>query len=489
MGSNPLSANIPLIVMSLINEIRRVCSQSKLLKDSSPLVIACSGGPDSTALCHIMAILCQEQKIDYALAHVNYHLRGAESEGDCQFVYGLSTFYGVPFYEHAIQGRSCCPHGESPQAFYRQVRFSFFQSLLQSGKAGKIALGHNLDDAIETFFLRLFTGAGLSGLKGIKLEEREVFIRPLLSTSRKQIIQFLENKGLDYREDSSNTSVRYTRNLLRHEIIPLISTKFDAPLSAMMKRTLELLRTDDDFMKNEVAKIKSTVGFIKEKNSGSISIDRVTFAALHLALQRRVLLSLLYEFEGVTVPRSNLYSHVEQIIYFIQNGREGRSYSLNPELSIRLEDKAVMIERTKSYRQSFLLRRLKVPGRLIIEELGLECEAEFLVAQDNQNIPAVFGDDRTDVYFDADSLPSLNLDLRPRRAGDIFRPFGLGGKKSVKKFFIDSRTPSFKRSRIVLVCSGDEIIWIVGHRRGAAAPLTEQTKRIVHLKVREQKKI
>src|ERR1043166_2911707 len=248
---------------------------AKLLSPNEPLLIGVSGGPDSVALLDVLV----DQGRRPHICHLNHQLRGADSDADAEFVRQLAERYGLP---HTIESRKV----ESNEDAARQARFEFFQSVAKRTGIGKIALAHTADDQVETFLLRLLRGSGVPGLGGIWPEQRigELrVIRPLLNVTRGEVLEYLKSRNLEWREDASNADRRYTRNRIRHELLPLLEREFNPGIRDVLLRTAEILRDEDFYLLHHVVR----TFFMASCHGDTVNLKAL--ASYPAAIQRRVL--------------------------------------------------------------------------------------------------------------------------------------------------------------------------------------------------------
>ena len=207
-----------------------------MLAPGQPLFVGVSGGPDSVALLDALVQLGYRPHV----AHLNHQLRGAASDADAEFVRQLAGTYGLPV---MIESQSVAPDEDA----CRQARLAFFERVGAQTGIAKILLAHNADDQVETFLLRLLRGAGPTGLSGMQAD-RQIgqvrLIRPLLEVSRGEVLEYLQTRGLTYREDSSNANRRFLRNRIRHELLPLLEREYNPGIRAVLRRTAEILRAE-----------------------------------------------------------------------------------------------------------------------------------------------------------------------------------------------------------------------------------------------------
>ena len=303
--------------MSLIKKTQNIAFQNSLWKKGAKLVLGVSGGPDSVCMLDVMAKLAPKYDLKIIIAHVNYGLRGADSQKDEKFVRALADKYCVPAFFMKPDFKK-----KVSENALRDVRYEFFERLRTENKFDSIAVAHNADDQVETFLMRVIRGAGLQGLSAMKYKsvytfksakggpaEREfnrgTIIRPLLALTRLEILEHLKKQNLSYRTDKTNRRDLFLRNRIRNKLIPYLEKNFNPKIkktifdaAASIGEDYSLLQevTDNSYMKN-----------IKK---GGLSAKKIT--GLHPALQRRIMLRLIYEKKKDS--KDTEASHIEEII-------------------------------------------------------------------------------------------------------------------------------------------------------------------------------
>jgi tRNA(Ile)-lysidine synthase len=255
---------------------------SKLLAPGEPFLIGVSGGPDSVAL---LDVLVQSGWRPH-VCHLNHQLRGADSDADAEFVRQLAQRHGLPFtIEKRDVAALVAERKLSIEDAARRARHEFFAVVAKQTGIKTLALAHNADDQVETFLLRLLRGAGATGLSGMELERPlggVRVIRPLLGVRRNEILEYLASKKLPWREDASNADVRFTRNRIRHVLLPLLEREFNPAVRDTLLRTAEILRDEDSYLTRHVSDAIYSPAYSGDE------IDVEAFAGWSPAVQRRV---------------------------------------------------------------------------------------------------------------------------------------------------------------------------------------------------------
>ena len=298
------------------------------LPPSKGLLIALSGGPDSTCLFHLLLRSAKDLNLQLLGVHLAYGLRGPESEADLAFISSLCEKEGIELlYKRVTDDERKDLLSGSLQNKARSMRHDYFAQLAKE-KDMFVALGHHLDDQVETFFLHLLRGAGLPGLCGMEEFSGHLY-RPLLSVSRKEILEYLEENGLTYRVDGSNEQLKYKRNRLRHQLLPVMQ-EIEPSVSQLVARTMHILRRENDFI---VSRVKEE----RKENELPVpmagrSLCRKHLLSLHTALRLRIYHELLVELSlGKEAVSAELLTEFDDMV---KEGKEGRKSSLRKMLEV-----------------------------------------------------------------------------------------------------------------------------------------------------------
>jgi tRNA(Ile)-lysidine synthase len=429
---------------------------AKLLQPDEQMLVGVSGGPDSVALLSILIELGWRPHV----CHLNHQLRGADSDEDAEFVRQLAARYGLPCTVEAV---TIAPDEDSA----RRARQEFFGRVAERTDLKKLVLAHTADDQVETFLLRLLRGAGVPGLVGI-WPERQLgmlrVIRPLLKVRRSEIMEYLAAKKLSYREDKSNADTRYTRNRIRHELLPLLEREYNPAIRDVLLNTAEILRDEDFYLLHHVAQ-----RFYMAACQGD-AVNVKTLANYPTAIQRRVLRFWLGG-DSENGP-SFTFDQIEAVRYAAIGGSPSAAIDLPDDLVVYREYEWLQKARRKDLEPVKGNWPLSLSGETAIRELGVRFVLEH-------------GDESTNLKecFDADALGD-GLFVRTWENGDRFQPLGMGETKKLQDFFVDEKVPRLKRGRVPLVCTADgRIAWVVGQRIAEPFKVREDTRRILYARV------
>jgi tRNA(Ile)-lysidine synthase len=260
-----------------------------LLKPGDRVGVAVSGGADSVALLRLLLELRSELGIVLSVAHFHHGIRGAEADGDAEFVAGLAKAHQLEL--HSGDGDSPA-HARARQASLetaaRELRYQFFARLLKSGKVDKIATGHTLDDQAETVLMKTLRGAGTRGLAGIYPALKSGLVRPLLGTRRRELEEYLRGLGQEWREDSTNRDRQHLRNRVRHELVPLLERDFNPEVTRVLAETAEVARAEEEYWQRETERLLPEVC-----SEDGTSLKLKPLLAQPLAVQRRLVRATL----------------------------------------------------------------------------------------------------------------------------------------------------------------------------------------------------
>jgi tRNA(Ile)-lysidine synthase len=416
------------------------------------LLVACSGGVDSVAL----ASLLHELKYTIGLAHCNFSLRGKESDGDEAFVLDLAGKLEVPVFSETFDTKAYAKeHKLSTQVAARELRYTWFSELLADFKFDYVLTGHHTDDDLETFLINLSRGTGLRGLTGIPIVNNDI-VRPLLCFGRQEILNYAKKSNLYWREDSSNSEVDYLRNKLRIETIPKYKEAAPGLLQSFQKSRKHL------------------------ENSQNLVDD-------YMVLISNLVISEFSDGYQINIQKLQELPNTPALIYELLSPFGFTDFSALLDLLTAQSGKQVFSSSHRLLKDRNSLLLTEKP-----EKLAEKDEVSELYISENEDkidrpISLEFkstkkiGDITTSaVYVDKDKI-QYPLHLRRWREGDVFQPLGMKGKKKLSKFFKDEKLSLVAKEKIWVLCSGDEIVWIVNYRMSDPFKVQASTKEILKI--------
>lgn len=414
-------------------------------------LLACSGGVDSVVLAH----LCAGGKLDFALAHCNFKLRGEDSDADEIFVRELARKLEKPFFVNNFETDAYASNNKvSIQMAARQLRYAWFEELIETERYGEVVTAHHLDDNLETFLINLSRGTGIDGLLGIPERTGHV-LRPLLRFSRSRILDHAETEEIVWREDKSNLETKYLRNRIRHQIVP--------QLKELHPTFLENFHKTQEFLQQTAA-----------------------LAANHIQELR----PQLFQEEGgvhkILIEALLVHEPVEAYLYALFGPYGFREWNDVRDLLSATSGKEV---RSKSHR---LVKHRK---HLLLEPLGTKDNKSYTLTEDQTRMdePLSLSIDQTNrmenvskniLYVDKETL-KYPLTVRKWKKGDYFYPLGMKGRKKISKFFKDEKMDVISKEEQWLLCSGAAIVWVIGKRGDDRFKVTPRTKQILKFSTQE----
>lgn len=435
---------------ALETSVLKTIEEEGLLQGESRVLAAVSGGPDSVALLLVLQALEQRLPVSVGAAHVNYGLRGKESDLDEEFVRSLCQAGGIPLKVKRVAGAGP-PPGQNLQDWARRLRYNFLFETAAPLEA-VVATGHILNDQIETFLLKLCRGAGPTGLSGIhprrinpprgKEGWRPVVIRPLLECRRSQILSYLERKGQGYRLDATNLQQDFDRNWVRQELLPLLETRLNPNLIHTLGKTARLFREIQDYLAGKAGEALAA-GVVRKGSEVRLAIPRLEAlpAILRKEVIRQVLRQLRGDLTGITL------THVGAVLQLVR-APSGREIHLPGGWRVRREfDRLLFTARAPT---PLFSRLLTVPGRILVKEVGKRVEARRVSAGEEV---------RGGVRLAVKEGPLM---VRNRRPGDRYRLQPGGPLRRVKELLMARRIPRSLRERLLFVESEGRLAWIEG---------------------------
>jgi tRNA(Ile)-lysidine synthase len=429
--------------------------KEKLFTRNQKILLTVSGGRDSTALVYLF----HEAGFRFGIAHCNFHLRGKESEEDEAFVKNLARKLSVSFFSRRFDlTRLTGEKGISVQMAARDLRYAWFEELREKEGYDLIATAHHLDDQIETFFINLLRSSGIGGFHGI-LPKQGKLIRPLLFSYRKEIDEYIRRNNITFREDSSNQELKYLRNRIRHELLPVFSS---------INPDFRKILTENISRVAEAEKIFEEA--IEQKRGQLLQTDRgITTISISDLADLDPLPTYAYE---ILSPFGFNFAVVQDILRSLED--PSAKEFLSPTHWVVKDRKNIVIRPLSS-------REIVSP----VAEYTLGAKSKFLRSPIRLSIKKVprnkdftIPTGKNFASFDLEKV-EFPLILRKWQKGDSFHPFGKDQHKKVSDFFIDEKFSPLEKQNTWLLCSGTKILWIVGHRIDNRFRITPRTKEVL----------
>ena len=424
-----------------------------MYSDNDRILVAVSGGIDSMVLLSLL----YKSGLSCGVAHCNFGLRGEESDGDEEFVRETAAEYGFDFFTVRFDTEDFAEkEGLSIQMAARELRYRWFRTVQEENNFDKVAIAHHNGDNIETFFINLLRGTGIQGLTGIH-PIQDIYIRPLLFASRSDISDFALCNGIKFREDRSNLTDDYSRNYIRHNILPVFYEAYPN-FGKIMGDNIDRIR-DASILYQE--SVYSRTDSVISHKDGMVNIDIEQLRSMPASE------TILFE-----ILRNYGFSrHIPAQILSLWSGLSGKQFFSQSH-------------RLVCDRNTLILERLSDPSLQVYYldenensiEVPVQWSMKVIDKPDDYSPGAMPGV----VSFDRDGL-IFPLMLRRWRKGDYFMPLGLGSIKKVSDFFVDNKLSIPQKENVWILASGNNIVWIVGMRIDHRFRVTDSTKRVLEI--------
>jgi tRNA(Ile)-lysidine synthase len=437
------------------------------------VVVAVSGGLDSQVLLSLLFDLSKDLDIELHVAHLDHQLRRQATMDAC-FVrlraaeLGLSCTSG----KTDIRGQAH-EQGLSLEEAARKARFIFLDEVAQKIGAQTIALGHHADDQAETVLLRLLRGSGSTGLGAMGEFRDKRYIRPLLSLAKEDLEAYAAERSLAFREDDSNLNLKFSRNRVRHKLIPQLKRDFNPGIVQVLERTAKVLKAEDECLNGFAQTALETV--VCEERGGKLALAVPLFLDYHIAIQRRILRIILQRLFCSDTPFG--FTLVNTILERVIQSKTCL-WQFNPHLW------------GQRVRERFILRRgssepleqaMQIPGSTRIPQRHCSLEAEWVRRDRFVDLKPQLGQWSTVVDV---ARFGAALVVRSPRPGDRFQPLGMRGHKKLGEFLIDAKWPRILRPDVLVVEGQEGIIWVVGGRPDEAYKVQPQSTELLHIQYR-----
>lgn len=439
----------------LESKFRKFIENERLFGQSDSVLLAVSGGLDSTVLTHLFA----QRSYSFAIAHANFGLRGAESDEDERWVSALAQRYAVSFYTHRFATKDYAhKHGLSTQMAARRLRYAWLEEVRTEHGYARIATAHHQNDQLETTLLNLVRGTGVAGLRGI-LARRGSLVRPLLFTSREALEAYAKEHQLEWREDKSNASDAYRRNQIRHHVVPLLQ-QLNPNLLSTYELTRERLRATEQVLFAEVQRVE---GSARQQVGGEVWLDK---AVLRQHPQCTIILAEIIR------PFGFSYRQARDVAQCLADDNAVGKYFVSRLYTLFVERQYLII--VEASEETPAIKTIRV------SETRVELPRQTLTMTTRPALGYELPRQRHVAALDADRL-RFPLQLRPWQAGDWFCPLGMAHRKKLSDFLIDQKVPRHRKASIYVLISEENIVWVVGWRIDHRFRVTDRTQKVYEI--------
>ncbi len=424
------------------------------LLHSENLLVAISGGKDSMVLCDLL-LKC---KIQFQIAHVNYGLRGDESDGDENFVRSFAEKNHLKIHVLNVNtAEECKINNKGIQEFARAVRYKWFEQLRLEFNLKFIMTAHHKDDQVETILHQFIRGGGLAALRGMKEIQGNIY-RPLLSFSKKEILDYANENKLEWREDSSNETINYTRNFIRHELIPVME-KINANLKDSITSRADIFEEAENYLNQKLAEEIS--------NEVSIYEDGIQFKVSWIRTH--------------TASKTLIWRLLQP--YNFNAAQSGEALKLvDAESGKSISSSSHYLLRDRAYFMITPIKLNETHFEILIASAPFEIDFPIAMLGEMYDFPTHFSKDKNIAQLDTDKI-TWPLVLRNWHEGDRFVPLGMKGHQKVSDFLILQKVPLHEKKKILVLVSDNKVVWIVKYRISDEFKLDANSKKMLSLKV------
>jgi tRNA(Ile)-lysidine synthase len=433
----------------MLEEFRTYIEEYNLINQPDRILLAVSGGIDSMVMTHLFIAF----EADIAIAHCNFNLRGSESDKDEAFVKHYASVHNIPFFFAGFDTTGFASEkGISIQMAARELRYRWFEEIRLKNNYNYISVAHNLNDNVETFLINLTRGTGIAGLTGMKPKHKNI-IRPLLFASRNAIIEFSNQYNIDYREDKSNAEIKYTRNKIRHVIIPHFR-EINPSFETTVTETAERLNEISEIVSGHITAIRDRV---------SVTRDNTIAFKINMLEGLSPKLTILYElFRPFDINKGQL----DDLLNLLK-GKTGSQIITSGYRLIKNRKEILVTKKEDDNDKSFEISEI---GDFNI--LSVNLTARIKEVDSGFMIP----DSPVIACLDADKL-SFPMIIRRWHHGDSFYPLGMKQKKKLSDYFIDNKFSVFEKEHCRILESEGRIVWIINDRIDDRFRITRNTKK------------
>ena len=470
-----------------INSLREY---EKLVSDI-PVVVACSGGPDSTALLHILTNTNYLKTTNLIVAHLNHDFRGQEAEDDAEFVKNMASDWNLAYRIGRADPLSYQNEKgiSSFEQAARELRYTFLRDVARDVGARSVILGHTVDDLAETVLGHIIRGTGLQGLIGMEVcsnwpfpydEEEIMIIRPMLEIAKSETESYCAELGVEFRRDTGNYSHRFTRNRIRHSLLPELAIGYNPGIKDALVRLSRIASENLEFIESRLEEYWKELCFV-DANLNCVAINLIRFVEAPINIQRLLLRKAYKEIIGNTTRLQE--NHIDQVVNQVKAGSHNSSYYKiadwpnNLKILYRSGDLVLSKEELSS----------QTPEKILVElvELSEACsyvyrDTKFTFELMVHRFEDVDFSNPDVVYLDASSIPQT-LVIRSMNTGDTFHPYGFDHELLLSDFFSKRQVGQIERQVMPIITDSKGTVWAVESRISELGKMGKETKKVLRI--------
>ena len=444
--------------LNMLNEFKKFIAINNLINSGERILLAVSGGIDSMVMTHLFLQL----ELETGIAHCNFTLRAMESDKDEEMVRKYASENGIPFYSTRFETKAFAKkNGLSVQMAARELRYTWFEKIRTENSYDKVAVAHNLNDNIETLLINLTRGTGIAGLTGMKPSINHI-IRPLLFATRQDIIDYCEQNRVIFREDKSNADTKYTRNKIRHLVIPVLK-KINPNIETTLNETAERFTGINEIVSEYISDLRERVSV----QNGEIITFNISLLKTHF--HNKTILFELFKPFGIT-------NVMLKDLMMVIKGKTGGQILTGSHRIIKNRKEIIVSEGKTGNENFYKINNIKGFNKIP----GIE-SARYTDITGSFQIPA----DPFIACVDSEKI-SFPLTIRKWKAGDNFYPLGMKNKKKLSDYFINSKYSLLEKENKLILESDGNIVWIIGDRIDNRFRITSSSKKALIIRYAEK---
>lgn len=457
-------------------DVRNLIVKHNLINKNDKVIVAFSGGPDSLSLLNILNNIKETLQFEIYAAHLNHMLRGIDAYKDAMFCANFCEEKNIRFFTKAIDINEIAKEkNKGIEETARIVRYNMLYDLKDKLKANKIAVAHNMDDQVETFFLNFFRGSGLNGLKAMTYISNDI-IRPLLNVKRNEIERYCKTEGLKPVIDNTNYQNLYRRNKIRLNFIPYIKKNFSENIVEITHRNTVLLSEDCMYLEKISSKIFNEEVKCIEKDKVIFDINNInnySFSILSRILRQAILL-LTGDLKDIE------YVHIIDIISLINNSSNNKRINLPKDVCVyKNSDELIISTKKIIYENIDFKYEINLNKSIYIKEINAHISAKVYP----KDICVTFPTGRDVKAFDYDKI-EFPLFIRNRKNGDKIRPIGMNGSKKISDILIDKKIDNKEKDKYPLIEDNNGILWLWDYRISEEYKIDDTTKNVLRISIK-----
>ncbi len=460
----------------------KICTfncKTNIIQPYDSILVGLSGGADSVCLLHVLVSLREKYSLQIYAVHINHMIRGAAADADEEFSKNLCEKLNVPYKSYVINVPKLAKEWHMTlEEAARKVRYDIYDKEGERVSANKKAVAHHMNDQAETILFRMSRGTGIRGMLGIAAQRGDI-IRPLLCVTRNEILEYLSDIGAGYVNDETNDSVCYDRNRIRHNVIPELIRINDGAVRHIAD-TAEKLEDIYDWLDETVIGCMKDVSVNDEKNRVAIRSD--ILGSCHKAVAQEIIRRMINILTGSLKDVTS--EHISNV-YSLTGLETGKSIALPYGLVSHREYDYIVIEKKERLLYGDIVAQDVIHDKqyvfydIYLPDKGRLCEC-VRISFDIRSYDSLTGDiPKNDCtkWFDYDKIKD-KISIRRAESSDYYR-IGDSGKKKLSRYMIDKKIPRSCRDRLLVMASGNEVLWIVGGHMSASAYVSETTKEVL----------